>query len=83
MGDASGQEDEQPIHEVYVDAFPSQGRRHQVSTSGGLQPRWRRDGKAKQPFYMTTTDGSSLALAGLWSTWFPQLRRIRHLNHAA
>jgi putative SOS response-associated peptidase YedK len=30
---------------------------------------WRRDGKRKQPFYMTTTDGSSLALAGLWSTW--------------
>ena len=32
--------------EVYVDAFPSQGPRHQVSTSGGSQPRWRRDGKA-------------------------------------
>jgi hypothetical protein len=32
--------------EVFVDAFPSQGRRHQVSTSGGSQPRWRRDGKA-------------------------------------
>jgi putative SOS response-associated peptidase YedK len=30
---------------------------------------WRRDGKVKQPFYMTTTDGTSLALAGLWSTW--------------
>ena len=29
-----------------MDAFPSQGARHQVSTSGGLQPRWRRDGKA-------------------------------------
>jgi Tol biopolymer transport system component len=32
--------------EVYVEAFPSQGPRHQVSTSGGSQPRWRRDGKA-------------------------------------
>lgn len=30
---------------------------------------WRREGKAKQPFYMTTADGSSLAFAGLWSTW--------------
>jgi putative SOS response-associated peptidase YedK len=30
---------------------------------------WRREGKVKQPFYMTTTDGSSLAFAGLWSTW--------------
>jgi MFS family permease len=25
----------------------------------------------------------TMAVAGLWSTWFPQLRRIRHLNHAA
>jgi putative SOS response-associated peptidase YedK len=30
---------------------------------------WRREGKAKQPFFMTTPDGSSLAFAGLWSTW--------------
>jgi putative SOS response-associated peptidase YedK len=30
---------------------------------------WRREGKAKQPFFMTSTDGSSLAFAGLWSTW--------------
>ena len=30
---------------------------------------WRRDGKEKQPFYMTTPDGSSLAMAGLWSVW--------------
>lgn len=30
---------------------------------------WRRDGTAKQPFYMTTRDGSSLAFAGLWTTW--------------
>ena len=32
--------------EIYVDSFPAQGSRHQVSTSGGSQPRWRRDGKA-------------------------------------
>ncbi|KGM32203.1 MFS transporter [Inquilinus limosus] len=25
----------------------------------------------------------TMAVAGLWSAWFPQLRRIRHLNHAA
>jgi putative SOS response-associated peptidase YedK len=30
---------------------------------------WRRDAKGKQPFFMTHTDGSSLAMAGLWSTW--------------
>jgi putative SOS response-associated peptidase YedK len=30
---------------------------------------WRRDGGKKQPFYMTSLDGSSLAFAGIWSTW--------------
>lgn len=30
---------------------------------------WKRDGKAKFPFYTTPRDGSSLAMAGLWSTW--------------
>ncbi|HEY0805448.1 MAG TPA: SOS response-associated peptidase [Pseudonocardiaceae bacterium] len=30
---------------------------------------WRRDAGGKQPFYMTRTDGASLALAGLWSVW--------------
>ena len=33
---------------------------------------WRREGKQKQPFFMTTTDGSSLALAAIWSTWRPK-----------
>jgi putative SOS response-associated peptidase YedK len=30
---------------------------------------WRRDGGHKQPFFMTRSDGASLAMAGLWSTW--------------
>ena len=30
---------------------------------------WRREGKLKQPFYLTKRDGSSLALAAIWSTW--------------
>jgi putative SOS response-associated peptidase YedK len=30
---------------------------------------WRRDGGVKQPFFMTSTDGSSIAFAGLWATW--------------
>lgn len=33
---------------------------------------WRREGKRKQPFFMTTQDGSSLAMAGIWSTWRPK-----------
>lgn len=30
---------------------------------------WQRVGSQKQPFFMTPADGSSLALAGLWSSW--------------
>lgn len=30
---------------------------------------WRREGKHKQPFFMTPPDGHSLAMAGLWTTW--------------
>ncbi|MFI9389185.1 SOS response-associated peptidase [Kutzneria sp. NPDC052558] len=30
---------------------------------------WKRDGGAKEPFYITNPDGSSLAMAGLWTAW--------------
>lgn len=30
---------------------------------------WKREGKAKQPFFMTAPDGHSLAMAGLWTVW--------------
>jgi putative SOS response-associated peptidase YedK len=30
---------------------------------------WRRDPSGKQPFFMHRSDGHSLAMAGLWSTW--------------
>jgi putative SOS response-associated peptidase YedK len=30
---------------------------------------WKRDGKVKQPFFMTMPDGHSLAMAGLWTVW--------------
>jgi len=32
-------------NEVYVGAFPGPGEKWQVSTEGGTQPRWRRDGR--------------------------------------
>ena len=32
-------------NEIYVQAFPSTGRRWQISNSGGRQPLWRVDGK--------------------------------------
>lgn len=30
---------------------------------------WKREGGAKQPFFMTSPDGRSLAMAGLWTVW--------------
>jgi putative SOS response-associated peptidase YedK len=30
---------------------------------------WQRDGKIKRPFAITSSDGSPIALAGLWSGW--------------
>ncbi|MGH7194768.1 MAG: SOS response-associated peptidase, partial [Candidatus Saccharimonadales bacterium] len=30
---------------------------------------WQRQGKRKQPFYITAADGSPLAFAGLWERW--------------
>jgi hypothetical protein len=32
-------------NEIYVQAFPGPGGKARVSTEGGSQPRWRRDGK--------------------------------------
>lgn len=32
---------------------------------------WRNSGGTKQPYFMTGTDGASLAMAGLWEFWRP------------
>jgi Tol biopolymer transport system component len=37
--------------EVFVQSFPAGGAKYQISTGGGNQPRWRRDGK--ELFYVT------------------------------
>ena len=44
--------------EVYVESFPVPGNKRQVSVGGGVQPRWRRDGK--ELFYLAT-DGRLMA----------------------
>jgi putative SOS response-associated peptidase YedK len=36
-------------------------------TEGGVVP-----GKTKQPYFVTGTDGTSLAMAGLWEFWRPR-----------
>jgi Tol biopolymer transport system component len=52
--------DESGAHEVYVQRFPGADGKWQVSTHGGLQPRWRRDGK--ELFYLAP-DGKLMAAA--------------------
>ncbi len=37
--------DESGRNEVYIESFPDRGKRIRVSTRGGTQPRWRRDGR--------------------------------------
>jgi serine/threonine protein kinase len=37
--------DESGRYEIYLRAFPGLGGKRQVSTGGGIYPRWRRDGK--------------------------------------
>ncbi|MGH9316728.1 MAG: protein kinase domain-containing protein [Thermoanaerobaculia bacterium] len=44
--------DESGHWEVYVTTFPGPGGKWQISTGGGAQPRWRRDGK--EIFYLAS-----------------------------
>ena len=46
--------------DVYVQQFPVAQGRWQISTAGGLQPKWRRDGK--ELFYLGL-DGTLMAVA--------------------
>ncbi len=48
------QSDESGRNEVYIRPFPGPGGKWQVSTNGGIRPRWRRDGK--ELFYFALDD---------------------------
>jgi Tol biopolymer transport system component len=52
--------DESGQYEVYIQSFPKGGSKRQVSTSGGIGPHWRRDGK--ELFYYSA-DGKLMAVA--------------------
>ncbi len=51
--------DESGQYQIYVQSFPAGAGKFQVSTGGGAQPRWRRDGK--ELFYIAT-DGKLMAV---------------------
>ena len=46
--------------EVYVQPFPGPGPKVQISTGGGMQPKWRRDGK--ELFYRIDSTGKLMAV---------------------
>jgi hypothetical protein len=50
--------DESGRWEVYIATFPAFTQKRQVSNAGGMQPRWRRDGK--ELFYLAA-DGTMMA----------------------
>ena len=52
--------DESGRPEVYVQPFPGPGPKIQISTAGGIQPRWRRDGK--ELFYRVDVTGKMMAV---------------------
>ena len=45
------QSDESSQFEIYVQQYPSGGERSRISTHGGVQPRWRQDGR--ELFYLS------------------------------
>jgi len=45
--------------EVYVQSFPNPGGKRQVSIAGGVQPRWRPDGKE---LFFLGLDGKLMAV---------------------
>jgi putative SOS response-associated peptidase YedK len=56
-------------------------RRCLVPADGWFE--WVRDGRRKQPYYMTPRDSSVLAFAGIWTRWREQLLTCSVLTTAA
>ncbi|GAB2745696.1 SOS response-associated peptidase [Salinifilum aidingensis] len=50
-------------------AFRAPIRRNRCLVPADGWYEWQPTGAGKQPYFMTTGDGSSLALAGIWSVW--------------
>jgi dipeptidyl aminopeptidase/acylaminoacyl peptidase len=79
--------DESDRWEIYIQPFPGTGQKWQVSTSGGVEPTWRSDGKE---LYFVSGDsimsadvrpsGTSLAIGtphALFQTKLPRMERNR------
>jgi hypothetical protein len=68
--------DESGGYEVYVQRFPTLGEKHRISTHGGIQPCWSRDGR--ELFYRGTGDRPKImAVAVETRAAFASVRRGR------
>lgn len=52
---------ESGAYEAYVQPFPGPGERHRLSSGGGTNPTWSRNGR--EVFYLTTTSGTKSMMA--------------------
>jgi Tol biopolymer transport system component/tRNA A-37 threonylcarbamoyl transferase component Bud32 len=62
--------DESGRSEIYLQEFPGPGRKVQVSTQGGVEPRWSRDGSE---LYYVSLQADMMAVAVNWGNGSPQI----------
>ena len=75
--------DESGRMEVYVRAFPQAGERPIVSTGGGSEPRWRKDGHGQELFYLAP-DGKLMTVPVRLSPKFEhEAPRVLFQTHTA
>ena len=60
--------DETGNDEVYVQSFPALGTKVRISTNGGVQPRWRRDGR--ELFYLAPDGAIMTAVVNMTAAGF-------------
>jgi len=80
---------ESGTYQVYVQSFPASGTKYQISTTGGFQPRWGRDGK--ELFFIAAardmmsvdinTSGTGVFTAGLPHSLFRCNCERRHTHY--
>ncbi len=70
--------DESGQYEIYVDSFPEPGSRVRVTTAGGTEPRWRRDGR--ELYFRRGSEIHAVRLS--WGTPLPEVVSLDRLFDA-
>jgi hypothetical protein len=69
--------DESGAGEIYVQRFPSGGGKVRVSSSGGVQPRWRRDGRELYYLARVTVGGDQTGEGRMIAVAFEETPEVR------